>query len=376
MKTTFRIGTRGSALALWQATWVRDRLAAARPDLTLELVIIRTSGDKDRTTPLPLLEGQGAFTREIEAALRDGRVDLAVHSLKDMPTVQPPGLAIVAVGPREDPRDVLVLRPGLTAEVDREAVAVASIPESLLPRGAVVGTSSLRRRAAILAARPDLQVHDLRGNLDTRLAKVRRGELDAAVLAAAGILRLGAWPSGAVYLDPDAFPPAPGQGVVAIEARESDPETGLLASVLEDRRALLAIMAERTFLNELHGGCRVPVAAFARVTGPERLHVQGMVASPDGRQVIRVECERGVPVEGDRGTALALAEVLGLEAAIAARKQGAAEVLDAVREAIGLVAAAREPASTTTMAPAATAASTATVAKDSPAPGANNREKR
>ena len=344
MKTIFRIGTRGSALALWQATWASDRLAVARPDVTFELVTIHTSGDKDRTTPLPFLEGQGAFTREIEGALMDGRIDLAVHSLKDMPTVQPEGLAVVAVGPREDPRDVLVLRPELAAgsatESPATAAAIASFPYSLLPKGAVIGTSSLRRRAAVLAARPDLRVRDLRGNLDTRLAKVRRGELDAAVLAAAGILRLGAWPAGTVYLDPGAFPPAPGQGVVALEARSDDAETRLLASLLEDRAALLAITAERTFLNELHGGCRVPVAAFADFATPGYLRLQGVVASPDGRRVIRVECRREVSAEADRGTALALAEVLGLEAAIAARRQGAAEVLDAVREAIGLAAAA------------------------------------
>ncbi len=356
MKTTFRIGTRGSALALWQAIWARDRLAAARPELSFELVTIHTSGDKDRTTPLPFLEGQGAFTREIEGALVDGRIDLAVHSLKDMPTIQPEGLAVVAVGPREDPRDVLVLRPELVAggaggvggagDAGGEAASpvtapeISSIPDSMLPKGAAIGTSSLRRRAAVLAARPDLRVRDLRGNLDTRLGKVRRGELDAAVLAAAGILRLGAWPAGAVYLEPGAFPPAPGQGVVALEAREDDDETKLLATLLEDRAALLAVTAERTFLNELHGGCRVPVAAYARFVRPDHLQLRGAVASPDGRRIICVESGREVPADSDRGAALAQAEVLGLEAAIAARKQGATLVLDAVREAIGLAAAA------------------------------------
>jgi len=260
-----RIGTRGSDLARWQATRVQTLLAAR--GVSAELVAIRTSGDEgSRARPAPGTTGKGLFTKEIEDALLGGRVDLAVHSLKDLSTELPTGLTIAAYPEREDPRDALVSARG------GDVLA--------LPRGARVGTSSLRRRAALLAARSDLEVVALRGNVPTRVKQVGREGLDAAVLALAGLRRLGL-AQDAVALALDRFPPAPGQGALALEARAEDPAVLELLRPLDQPALRCAVEAERTALAELEGGCQAAIGAFCE-RGRDGLVLQVRVFAPDG----------------------------------------------------------------------------------------------
>jgi hydroxymethylbilane synthase len=276
-----RIGTRGSALALAQATWVRERLAGihgASP-ARIALEIIRTTGDLIRDRPLLEAGGKGLFTKEIEEALLAGSIDAAVHSAKDMPTVLPPALAIAAVPPREDPRDVFI------------SPKARSLHE--LPKGATVGTASLRRQALVKRMRPDLTVVSIRGNVDTRLRKLEAGDVDAIVLALAGLMRLGIADKATAVLELDEFPPAAGQGILAIETRERDPRVQRLLAGLNHPASASALSAERAFLAVLDGSCRTPIAAHAEVRA-DRLHFQGMIAKPDGSAHFAIEREGSV----------------------------------------------------------------------------------
>jgi hydroxymethylbilane synthase len=285
------IGSRGSKLALWQSEWVKARLEESGARVRIE--IFKTSGDVMRDVPLATIGGQGAFTKELEVALLDGRIDVAVHSLKDLPTVNPEGLSITATPPREDARDALVLR----SDADAGGASIES-----LPAGAVVGTSSLRRIAQLKHLRPDVRVKDLRGNVDTRLRKLDAGEYDAAILASAGLLRLGLGRRISAAIETDVMLPAVSQGSLGVQTRAHDEETNALVSRLDDAPTRAAVIAERALLRKLGGGCQVPIAAHARV-GEGRLRLDGLVASLDGSRVIRdsVEAdEREAEAAGDR----------------------------------------------------------------------------
>jgi len=297
-----RVGTRGSALALWQAEWVRSQLIAAHPGLTVELVTIKTQGDKILDVPLAKVGGKGLFVKEIEEALLEGRVDLAVHSMKDVPAELLAGLHVAAMPLREDPRDVLVMGEG-SGFAD-------------LPPGARVGTSSLRRAAQLLHLRADLKIETLRGNLDTRLRKLETQGLDAVVLAAAGIRRMGLSHLITQYLEPELMVPAVGQGALGIETRTEDAPTNKLVAGLTHLPTLVAVRAERAFLRRLQGGCQVPIGGYATLEG-ERLTLIGMVADLQGRRVIR----RALQGEARR------AEKIGEDLAEMVLAAGGAEIL-------------------------------------------------
>jgi hydroxymethylbilane synthase len=275
-------------------------LQRQHPQLAVELVTITTSGDRFTEQPLSAIGGKGLFVKEIEEALQAGGIDCAVHSMKDLPAELAPGLAIAAVPVREDPRDVLITREGIVLEA--------------LPPGARVGTSSLRRMALLRAARVDLEVMNLRGNVDTRVRKLVRGDFDAIVLASAGLRRLGIKLGGMVFLDPQQFIPAIGQGALAIESR-ADEITELLAP-LDDAATRVAVTAERAFLARAGGSCRTPLAAHATVH-ENTVEMRALIASPDGHQVVRGACCGPVAVAAILGTELAT-EVLG---------RGGAEIL-------------------------------------------------
>ena len=266
------IGTRGSKLALWQAEWVRSALLARLPGISVELAVIKTQGDKILDVPLAQVGGKGLFVKEIEEALQDARVDLAVHSMKDMPAEIPEGLAVGAVPERESPADVLISRDG------------ARLAE--LASGSLIGTSSLRRAAQLRHARPDLRIAPLRGNLDTRLRKLETGDLSAVVLAAAGVKRLGLEERITETLDPDLMLPAVGQGALCIEIRADDRRIGPLVASLDHPDSHAAVAGERSFLRRLEGGCQVPIAGHGRVDG-DRFALTGLVAEVDGSALIR-----------------------------------------------------------------------------------------
>jgi hydroxymethylbilane synthase len=303
MKTTLRLGTRGSRLALWQAEWVRSELQRRNPDITVELVTIKTQGDKITDVPLAKVGGKGLFIKEIEEALLAGHVDLAVHSMKDMPALVPPGLIIGAVPQRENPLDVLISNRYESLEA--------------LPRGARLGTGSLRRSAQVLFLRPDIQIVPLRGNLDTRLRKLDETGLDAIILAAAGMLRLGQAQRISSYLDVSQMVPAVGQGALCIEIRERDAGIRDLIATLDHGDTHTAIRAERSFLKRLDGGCQVPLASYARRID-DRLQMSGLVAEPDGSRILKTSAE---------GPCLQ-AEALGRHVADELLTQGAAAILE------------------------------------------------
>lgn len=286
-----RIATRGSELALWQSRSVEAALRAAGADVKTELVIVRTTGDRIQDVPLASIGDRGLFTKEVDDAVVEGRADLAVHSLKDVPTIMRDGLTIAAVAERADPRDVLLCREGQTA----------SLAE--LPAGARIGTSALRRRAQLLARRPDLEVADLRGNLNTRLRKLDDGDYDAIILAAAGVLRLGWSRRITEYLD-EGWLPAVGQGALALLTRDDDERTRSFISPMTHDATLVSITAERAFLHALEGGCQVPIAALATVDG-DRLHLDGLVTDLAGRQVIRDQLSGQASAAGALGQELA-----------------------------------------------------------------------
>jgi hydroxymethylbilane synthase len=268
-----RIGTRGSALALAQSGWVRDRLRRGHPDIEVGLCVIKTSGDRFIDTPIANIGGKGVFTKELEDALLGNEIDLAVHSMKDLPTELPSGLAIAAVPAREDPRDVLVGRGALKLND--------------LPAGAQVGTGSLRRRAQLLHYRGDLAIAPVRGNIDTRLRKLDEGEFAALIMAAAGLKRIGREDRIGEYLSDDVCVSAPAQGALAIEARE-DAKIFELLGFLHDVDAAAEVSAERALLARLGGGCQVPIGARARVSG-DRLSMIAIVADPHGSTLYRGE---------------------------------------------------------------------------------------
>jgi hydroxymethylbilane synthase len=291
-----RIATRGSALALWQASWVRDRLLADDAALTVELLVLKTRGDKILDRALSEVGGKGLFVKEIEEALLDGRADVAVHSMKDLPAELADGLLLGAVPPREDARDALVVAPHLIAAAARDVAA--------LPSGARVGTSSLRRLCQLKARRSDLEIVPLRGNVDTRLRKVEAGELDAIVLACAGLKRLGHADRITAALSVEESLPAIGQGALALECRVDDPETRARLHKLDDRASARAVTAERAFLRRLQGDCKTPLAAHARLDGA-RLTLDGLVGAPDGSKLLRRSLEGGADDGESIGRALA-----------------------------------------------------------------------
>jgi hydroxymethylbilane synthase len=291
---TLRIGTRGSPLALAQAHMVRSALAMAHgwAEGAVEINVIRTSGDRIQDRPLSEVGGKGLFTKEIEDALLSGAIDLAVHSAKDMPTLLPDGLTLAACLPREDVRDVFISRKAATLRD--------------LPQGAVVGSASLRRQAMVKRLRPDISVVPFRGNVETRIRKLDAGEVDATLLALAGLRRLGLADKATALLDVDDFLPAVGQGAVTIEARIDDVRTRELLAKIDHVDTSVALLAERAFLAVLDGSCRTPIAGHAVLDG-DRLSFRGMILRPDGSQVF--ETTRA----GARGDAVALGADAGAE---------------------------------------------------------------
>jgi hydroxymethylbilane synthase len=269
------IGTRGSQLALWQTNWVKAEIQKRHPAIDVEVQVISTKGDRVLDVSLPKLgeQGKGLFTKELEDAILEGRVDLAVHSLKDLPTELPPGLHIGAICEREDVRDALVARP-----------EIRSFDE--LPQRALIGTSSLRRQAQLRTVRPDLVIEPVRGNVDTRLRKLDEGQYDAIVLAAAGLHRLGHDNRITEHLNEDLMLSAVGQGALAIETREGDAATAEIVHELNHQATRLACTAERAFLKGLGGGCLVPIAAHATIES-DFMTLHGLVASPDGPEAVR-----------------------------------------------------------------------------------------
>lgn len=272
MKNKIVIGSRGSKLALWQSEHIAARLRALHTGLNVEIRRITTMGDKILDVPLAKIGGKGLFTKELENAMLDGTIDLAVHSLKDMPTQLPEGLVLAAITEREEPYDALVSPRFKTL--------------AALPQGAIVGTSSLRRQAQLLAVRPDLQVRSLRGNVDTRLSRVEDGTFDAIILAAAGLKRLGFGDKITQILPPSVSLPAVGQGALAIEARADDTFTQALLQELDHEETRLAVTAERAFLRTVEGGCQVPVGVHAALDG-DGLRIEALIAALDGQTVLR-----------------------------------------------------------------------------------------
>jgi hydroxymethylbilane synthase len=305
-----KIGTRSSELALRQARLVQAALEAQ--GLACELVTYRTVGDKRLDAPLSSIGAKGLFTKELEQDLLKGKTHIAVHSLKDLPTDSPDGLVVAAVLEREDPRDALVVNGRILAQ---------SLAD--LPRGSRIGTSSLRRRAQLLAARPDLEVADLRGNVPTRLKKIDEGRVHAAILAAAGLHRLGARQHVTCYLDAPAWLPAAGQGAIAVQVRADDARVRALADAMNDASTMRAVVAERAFLAALEGGCQVPIGAVA-LPSPEGGGVlHGMIAAIDGTRIVR-----GSIALDPNDPALS-----GIRLANELRGEGASEILEGLRRA-------------------------------------------
>ena len=272
MSRTLVIGSRGSKLALWQADHARERLLQLNPQIDIRIEIIKTTGDVKKD-PLSVIGGKGVFTKELEDALLDGRIDIAVHSLKDLPTILPDGLSISAICEREDARDALVLAAG--SEFDAAALGN-------LPRGAIVGTSSPRRLAQLRCwFGNNLEIKDLRGNVDTRIRKLDEGQYDALILASAGLVRLGLHDRISLRIPISHMLPAVGQGAIAIETRSDDDFALATTHTLDHRETRLACLAERAFLRGLGGGCQLPIAAHARLEG-ELLKLDGLIAKPDG----------------------------------------------------------------------------------------------
>lgn len=295
------IGTRGSQLALWQANWVKSELEK-KHGIEVELEVIKTTGDKILDVPLSQVGGKGLFVKEIEEALLDGRVQLAVHSMKDVPTEFPEGLSLRCITEREDPRDIAIVKDGVKF-LD-------------LPKGATVGTSSLRRQSQILNDRADFKIVDVRGNLDTRIRKLEEGEFDAVILAGAGIRRLGWEEKITEYFDPEYMLPAIGQGALGIETKTDDDETNALVDFFNHSDTSDVVIAERALLKRLDGGCQVPIAAFGVIEG-ETMLLKGIVASVDGKRIVKDE------ITGSRADA----ESLGVVLAERLLGEGAYEIL-------------------------------------------------
>ncbi len=293
MKKDLKIGTRASLLAVTQSTWVKNQIETQYPGTTVELVKITTKGDKILDVPLAKVGGKGLFVKELEDALLDGRVDLAVHSMKDVPSELPPGLEVAIVPPRENPLDAFI------------SINYGSLDE--MPSGAKIGTSSLRRKAQLAALRPDIKIVDLRGNLDTRLRKLEEGQYDAIILAAAGLNRLGLSEKITTLFTEKQMLPAVGQGSLGIELRKSDTELLQGLNFLHHRETAIAMKAERAFLLRLEGGCQVPIGAFAALNGSE-VSLTGLIASEDGAEILK-EAVTG-PTDSASELGVALAEKL------------------------------------------------------------------
>ncbi len=300
------IGTRDSALALWQTDWVKEKLEQLHPGYRFTVKHIKTQGDKILDVALAKIGDKGLFTKELEVAMIKGEIDLAVHSMKDLPTALPEGLTIGAICERFDPRDVVISHKGYKL--------------ADLPRGARVATSSLRRRAQLLKYRPDFVIEDVRGNLNTRMRKLEEKDFDALILAAAGVERMGWAERIEEKISYDIILPAVGQGSIGVEIRRNDREIRNLVAKLDHRESQLAILAERALLRKLEGGCQIPIGALGRVDG-DRLTLQGLVASLDGSELLRDE------VSGSAGQA----EQLGIELADRLLARGADKILEAVR---------------------------------------------
>ena len=316
MRNKLVLGTRGSALALWQANWIKELMEAAS-GLPVEIHTIKTTGDKITDVPLAKVGGKGLFTKEIEVELLDGRIDLAVHSMKDVPTDLPEGLVLEGMPPRADSHDVLVAHAG----------------EDLLtlPVGGRVGTSSLRRISQVRALRPDVEIVDVRGNLDTRMRKAESGEVDLVILAAAGIKRLGWGDRITATIPTEQMVSAVGQGAVGIEIREDDEFMAGLCVQISDADTLACVRAERVVMNLLEGGCQVPIGAYARFVesegegGARRMVLDALVGSVDGQRIVRTQ------VEGAAGSG----EELGQRAVEELKAQGALPILNEIRQATG-----------------------------------------
>ncbi len=305
------IGTRGSKLALWQAEWVKAEINKHFPELNITLKKIKTTGDKILDVPLAKVGGKGLFVKEIEEAMLRGEIDIAVHSMKDVPTELPAGLHLGAICKREDPRDAFISR------LTNGGFQIKSFKD--LPQGATVGTSSLRRSCQLKHIRPDLQILQLRGNVDTRLRKLDEGQFDAIILASAGVKRLGHEDRITEYLPTDISLPAIGQGAIGIECREDDDFINEIISRLNHAETAVCVRAERAFLKQLEGGCQVPIAAHATLEG-NILKLDGLVGSIEGDRIIRDQLE-GAPEK---------AEALGEELANIILSRGGKEILDEV----------------------------------------------
>ena len=285
-----KIGSRGSPLALWQANWNKDQLESRNPDIPVEIVIIKTSGDKIQDVPLAKIGGKGLFVKELEEALLRKDVDFAVHSMKDMPIKFPFALCIASVTKRENPFDALISR--------------NNIKLNDLPKGAKIGTGSLRRVSQLLHYRPDLNLIPLRGNVETRIKKLETEGLDAIILATAGLIRLGCGDKISEIISPEILLPAMGQGAVGIEARKHDVDNQILLADMDDENTHLALDAERAVVTQLEGGCNVPIGAFATIEGNE-MTLRGLVASLDGKTLYKKE------LKGDKVNAVALGNEMG-----------------------------------------------------------------
>ena len=303
---TLRIGTRASVLALWQANWVKDELEKRYPDLDVSLTKIKTQGDKILDVPLAMVGGKGLFVKEIQEAMLRNEVDIAVHSMKDVPTFFPDGTGLRCITEREDPRDIAILKPGYTSF-------------SAIRQNGRIGTSSLRRKAQLLNLRPDLEMVDIRGNVQTRIKKLEDDNLDAVILAAAGMHRLGFTDQIGEYFDPKVCLPAIGQGALGLESRLDDAVTNDLIDFFNHPPTSYAVIAERAVLSTLEGGCQVPIAAFGTVSG-DQLELTGLVSDVLGQKMLKetMSCHVDQAVE----TGVALAKKL--------LEQGAGEILNEV----------------------------------------------
>ncbi len=302
-----RIATRKSALALWQAEYVKAQLEKFHPNVHVELVPMTTKGDIILDTPLAKVGGKGLFVKELEVAMLEGRADIAVHSMKDVPVEFPEGLGLEVICPREDPRDAFVSN------------TIASFAD--LPQGAIVGTSSLRRQCQIKALRPDLTIRDLRGNVNTRLRKLDEGEYDAIILAAAGLIRLKMPERIKEFIAPEVMLPANGQGAVGIECRSDDQTIKALLAPLEDKNTRYRVLAERAMNRTLEGGCQVPIGSYAEIEN-NQLHLRGLVGAIDGSEIVRHQLT-GTITQGEQ---------LGQQLAEILLSQGADKILKQVYE--------------------------------------------
>ncbi|GEA51207.1 porphobilinogen deaminase [Vibrio inusitatus NBRC 102082] len=305
-KQTLRIATRKSPLALWQAHYVKSRLEEIHPDLDVELITMVTKGDIILDTPLAKVGGKGLFVKELEVAMLEKRADIAVHSMKDVPVDFPKGLGLAVICEREDPRDAFVSN------------TYQSVDE--LPQGAIVGTCSLRRQCQISAARPDLVIKELRGNVGTRLGKLDDGQYDAIILAAAGLKRLEMEERIQSYIEPESSLPAVGQGAVGIECRLDDERVLELIKPLNHTDTSDRVSAERAMNLALEGGCQVPIGSYCVITPDDQLYLRGLVGKPDGTEIIRAE------IRGERSQAIAIGEELAQELLASGAKEILSEV--------------------------------------------------